>query len=193
MNQPNIVLASTSQYRKSILDKLQIPFDLASPDCDETPLPDETPQQLVQRLALSKAKSCHIDKPALVIGSDQVCVIDNKIVGKPHSRENAIKQLMAARGKTISFYTGIALYNTEAGKTQVELDTFKVHFRQLTQAQIESYVDKEQPLNCAGSFMSEGLGIALFEKLEGDDPNTLIGLPLIKLIAMLENQGVAVL
>lgn len=193
MNQPNIMLASTSQYRKSILDKLQIPFELASPDCDETPLPDETPQQLVKRLALTKAKSCHIDKHALVIGSDQVCVIDNKIVGKPYTRDNAIRQLMAASGKTIVFYTGIALYNTQTTRAQVELDTFRVHFRQLTQEQVESYIDKEKPLNCAGSFMSEGLGIALFEKLEGDDPNTLIGLPLIKLISMLENQGVAVL
>ena len=189
----NLVLASTSPFRKSILDKLSIPFELAKPDCDEAPLSGETPQELVQRLAITKAKSCQVKSDALVIGSDQVCVINGDIVGKPHTKAKAIEQLLAASGKTITFYTGIALYNSVTNQHEVELDTFNVHFRQLSRNQIENYVTKEMPLNCAGSFMCEGLGIALFKKLEGDDPNTLIGLPLIKLVSMLERQGIEVL
>lgn len=193
MTELELVLASTSPYRKAILDKLGIHFDVANPQCDEAPLSDETPQDLVTRLALDKAKSCQLNKPSLVIGSDQVCVIDGKIIGKPHTQQNAIAQLSAASGKIITFYTGLALYNNQTQQHQVELDTFNVHFRNLSQQKIKNYVAKEKPLNCAGSFMSEGLGIALFEKLEGDDPNSLIGLPLIKLITMLEQQGVSVL
>ncbi|WED22668.1 Maf-like protein [Vibrio sp. JC009] len=188
-----LILASTSPFRKSILDKLGLDFDIASPDCDETPLVNETPELLVKRLALSKAKSCHTDKPALFIGSDQVCVINDKIIGKPLTREKAIRQLSDASGQKITFYTGIALYNSKTGTEQVEMDTFTVHFRQLSQSQIENYVDKEQPLYCAGSFKSEGLGIALFERLEGKDPNTLVGLPLITLVDMLGREGVRIL
>lgn len=193
MTQLDLVLASTSRYRKSILDKLSIPFSVAAPQCDETPLENETPQELVMRLALNKSQSCSLDKPSLVIGSDQVCVIDGNIVGKPHSREKAIEQLTSASGKIITFYTGLALYNTHSQQYQQQLDTFRVHFRQLTQQKIECYIDKELPLDCAGSFKSEGLGIALFNKLEGDDPNALIGLPLITLITMLEQQGIDIL
>jgi MAF protein len=188
-----LILASTSPFRRTILAKLGLNFDLAAPQCDETPLADETPEALVRRLALAKAKSCPLKQDALVIGSDQVCVIDGKIVGKPHTRDKAIAQLMQASGQSITFYTGLALYNSQSNQAQVELDTFTVHFRTLSQTQIENYIDREQPLNCAGSFKSEGLGIALFERLEGKDPNSLIGLPLITLIDMLEREGVCVL
>ncbi|MDA0118317.1 Maf family protein [Vibrio sp. T11.5] len=193
MPQYQLVLASTSPFRKQLLNKLSIPFDTASPDCDETPLINEQPEHLVKRLAKEKAQSCATSQPSLVIGSDQVCVIDGEIIGKPLNRETAIKQLTRQSGKSIQFYTGLALHNTETNITDVKLDTFTVHFRQLTQQQINRYVEKEEPYYCAGSFKSEGLGIALFEKLEGKDPNTLVGLPLIDLIDMLETQGFEVL
>ncbi|AIU67396.1 nucleoside triphosphate pyrophosphatase [Vibrio coralliilyticus] len=193
MPQYQLVLASTSPFRKQLLNKLSVPFETASPDCDETPFSNERPEDLVKRLAKEKAESCHSDKPSLVIGSDQVCVIDGQIIGKPLNRENAIQQLSRQSGKAIQFYTGLALHNTETNITDVKLDTFTVHFRQLTQQQISRYVEKEEPYYCAGSFKSEGLGIALFEKLEGKDPNTLVGLPLIDLIDMLETQGFSIL
>ncbi|NOI28357.1 Maf family protein [Vibrio coralliilyticus] len=193
MPQYQLVLASTSPFRKQLLNKLSVPFETASPDCDETPFSNERPEDLVKRLAKEKAESCHTDKPSLVIGSDQVCVIDGQIIGKPLNRENAIQQLSRQSGKAIQFYTGLALHNTETNITDVKLDTFTVHFRQLTQQQISRYVEKEEPYYCAGSFKSEGLGIALFEKLEGKDPNTLVGLPLIDLIDMLETQGFSIL
>ncbi len=186
---PKLILASTSPFRRTILEKLSLPFSVASPNCEETVREGETTQALVLRLAELKARSCPVTCPSLIIGSDQVCVIDGKIVGKPHTRAKAIQQLQAQSGKSITFYTGVALYNTETDHCNVELDTFIVHFRQLTDSMIESYVNKEQPYLCAGSFKSEGLGIALFENLEGKDPNTLVGLPLITLIAMLEKQG----
>ncbi|WFB47287.1 Maf family protein [Vibrio coralliilyticus] len=193
MPQYQLVLASTSPFRKQLLNKLSVPFETASPDCNETPFSNERPENLVKRLAKEKAESCHTDKPSLVIGSDQVCVIDGQIIGKPLNRENAVQQLSRQSGKAIQFYTGLALHNTETNITDVKLDTFTVHFRQLTQQQINRYVEKEEPYYCAGSFKSEGLGIALFEKLEGKDPNTLVGLPLIDLIDMLETQGFSIL
>ncbi|KFI10507.1 Maf family protein [Vibrio coralliilyticus] len=193
MPQYQLVLASTSPFRKQLLNKLSVPFETASPDCDETPFSDERPEDLVKRLAKEKAESCHTNQPSLIIGSDQVCVIDGKIIGKPLNRENAIQQLSRQSGKAIQFYTGLALHNTETNITDVKLDTFTVHFRRLTQQQISRYVEKEEPYYCAGSFKSEGLGIALFEKLEGKDPNTLVGLPLIDLIDMLETQGFSIL
>ncbi|EHV5549102.1 septum formation inhibitor Maf [Vibrio vulnificus] len=193
MENYQLVLASTSPFRQQLLEKLAIPFSTLSPNCDETPLEGESPQQLVLRLAESKAQSCQINQPSLVIGSDQVCVIDGNIVGKPHSRQNAIAQLTAQSGQSIVFYTGLAVYNSETEETRSCIDEFKVHFRPLTQTQIERYVDKEQPFYCAGSFKSEGLGIALFEKLEGKDPNTLVGLPLIDLIDLLAQQGMHIL
>ena len=188
-----LVLASTSPYRQQLLNKLSLSFETMSPDFDETPLENEAPLTLVERLAKGKAESCHTDKPSLVIGSDQVCVINGEIIGKPLTAKNAIKQLTEQSGKTIQFFTGLALHNTETGNTDVRVDTFSVHFRSLSQQQIENYVEKEKPYYCAGSFKSEGLGIALFEKLEGKDPNTLVGLPLIDLVDMLEVQGVSVL
>jgi MAF protein len=193
MENYQLVLASTSPYRKELLDKLSLPFITASPDCDETPMPGESPTQLVTRLAKEKAESCSVSQPSLIIGSDQVCVIDGEIIGKPHTREKALEQLSRQSGNSIQFYTGLALHNSTTGKTATKLDTFTVHFRNLTQRQIANYVDKEQPFWCAGSFKSEGLGIALFDRLEGKDPNTLVGLPLIDLVDMLEAQGVEVL
>ncbi|EGA68573.1 Maf-like protein [Vibrio sinaloensis DSM 21326] len=188
-----LVLASTSPYRQQLLNKLAISFETASPDFDETPLDDETPIELVKRLAIGKATSCSVSQPSLVIGSDQVCVINGQIIGKPLNRATAIEQLSAQSGQSIQFFTGLALHNTISQETHVRVDTFTVHFRQLSQTQIEHYVDKEQPFYCAGSFKSEGLGIALFERLEGKDPNTLVGLPLIDLVDMLAEQGVPVL
>ncbi|WP_339389566.1 nucleoside triphosphate pyrophosphatase [Vibrio neptunius] len=193
MPQYQLVLASTSPFRKQLLNKLSVPFETASPNCDETPFSNERPEDLVKRLAKEKAQSCATSQPSLVIGSDQVCVIDGKIIGKPLNRQNAVQQLSRQSGKVIQFYTGLALHNTATNITDVKLDTFTVHFRQLTQQQINRYVEKEEPYYCAGSFKSEGLGIALFEKLEGKDPNTLVGLPLIDLIDMLETQGFEVL
>lgn len=195
MQHTNLILASTSIYRKALLNKLAIPFTALDPQCDETLLPNESAQQLVTRLARIKAQSCQLDltKTNIVIGSDQVCIIDDEIIGKPLNRANAITQLSRSNGRSITFYTGIAVYNSTTNQCDVELDTFIVHFRKLSPSQIENYVDKEQPFYCAGSFKSEGLGIALFERLEGNDPNSLIGLPLITLINMLEKQGIAIL
>lgn len=193
MQNYQLVLASTSPFRQQLLSKLQLPFTTAVPDCDETPWPEENPEHLVLRLAEGKARSCHVAQNSLVIGSDQVCVIDGKIVGKPHSQEKAIEQLLSQSGKAITFYTGLALYNRATDSARVELDTFTVHFRHLSREMVTRYVDQEQPFNCAGSFKSEGLGIALFERLEGDDPNSLVGLPLIRLIRLLEQEQFPVL
>lgn len=191
MSENRLVLASTSAYRAEILNKLQLPFEAIAPNTDETPQPQESAQQLVVRLAQAKAEALsHLDH-ALIIGSDQVCVIDGNIIGKPLTRENAIKQLTLQSGQTIRFYTGLALHNTTTGITHTRLDTFDVTFRNLSKEQIVAYVDKEQPFYCAGSFKSEGLGISLFSKLSGKDPNTLIGLPLIDLIELLEQQGIS--
>jgi len=188
-----LVLASTSPFRKSILEKLGLPFDCHAPEVDETPEPGETPSQLVERLSIAKAQAvaAHL-KEGLVIGSDQVAVIDNDILGKPGNHENAVAQLQRAAGKTVTFLTGLALVNAASGSIQAEVVPFKVVFRQLTREQIENYLKAEQPYNCAGSFKSEGMGIALFERLDGEDPNTLIGLPLIRLIRMLEKEGMTV-
>ncbi|WGK80603.1 Maf family protein [Vibrio aestuarianus] len=193
MQNYQLVLASTSPFRQQLLKKLGLPFVTASPQCDETAHQEESPQALVTRLAEEKARSCTIDQASLVIGSDQVCVINGEIVGKPHTKEQAIAQLLKQSGKAITFYTGLALYNSCSNTCLVDIDTFIVHFRNLSLEMATAYVEKEQPLQCAGSFMSEGLGIALFERLEGDDPNTLVGLPLIKLVKLLESQGVNIL
>ena len=189
-----LILASTSPFRKTILDKLGVDFDIASPEVDETALSNETPQQLVERLSIAKAKAV-ADKvdSALVIGSDQVSVIDGAIIGKPHTHENAVKQLQNASGKTVTFYTGLCLYNSSTVQYQSEVIPFNVVFRQLSEQQIERYLKKETPYNCAGSFKSEALGIVLFEKLDGEDPNTLMGLPLIRLVKMLEKENFSIL
>ncbi|WP_334371868.1 nucleoside triphosphate pyrophosphatase [Enterobacter hormaechei] len=186
---PNLVLASTSPYRRMLLEKLGIPFECAAPEVDETPQPGESPRHLVTRLAKEKAQSLAVRYPAhLIIGSDQVCVLDGEITGKPHTEENACQQLMRARGTIVTFYTGLALYNSASGHLQTECEPFDVHFRHLSEQEIMGYVRRERPLNCAGSFKSEGLGIALFDKLDGRDPNTLVGLPLIALCQMLRRE-----
>lgn len=193
MTQP-LLLASTSPFRKALLDKLQYPFDTASPETDESTLPNETAEQLVTRLAEAKAKACAPSHPEhLIIGSDQVCVINGSIIGKPHTAENAVLQLQAASGQVVTFYTGLCLHNAKNGHSDVICEPFHVHFRELTDQEIRNYIEREAPLNCAGSFKSEGLGIALFDKLDGRDPNTLVGLPLIALREMLAKQGVRIL
>ncbi len=185
-----VVLASTSPFRRALLEKLGIPFITASPQTDETARPGETARELVTRLAQAKAQALKKEYPAhLIIGSDQVCVLNNQITGKPHTEENAVRQLLLARGSIVTFYTGLALYNSENGQLQTLCEPFDVHFRHLSEEEIRHYVRKEQPLQCAGSFKCEGLGIALFERLEGRDPNTLVGLPLIGLCEMLRHEG----
>ncbi|WP_039058081.1 nucleoside triphosphate pyrophosphatase [Enterobacter sp. Bisph1] len=184
-----IILASTSPWRRALLDKLGLPFECAAPQTDETPHPGETPRHLVLRLAQEKAHSlAHLYPQHLIIGSDQVCVLDGEIAGKPHTVENACQQLLKASGNIVTFYTGLALLNTVTGHCQTECEPFDVHFRHLSEQEIENYVRKEHPLSCAGSFKSEGLGITLFERLEGRDPNTLVGLPLIALCQMLRRE-----
>jgi MAF protein len=186
-----LVLASTSSYRKSLLEKLGLPFITAAPQVDESPQLDESATDLVMRLAAEKAKALAKSYPAhLIIGSDQVCVIDGKITGKPHTEENAYQQLRLASGHSVIFYTGLALFDSKQNQLQVVCEPFSVDFRTLTDEEIVNYVAKEQPLNCAGSFKSEGLGITLFERLSGRDPNTLVGLPLIALCEMLRKAGV---
>jgi MAF protein len=190
----NLVLASTSPFRRALLEKLGPNFLTAAPDIDETGRHGETAEQLVTRLSLEKAKAVAAEHPdSLIIGSDQVALLGDIILGKPGDHERAVAQLKHASGKSVTFLTGLCLYNSKTGGHQVEVVPFVVHFRQLTHEQIENYLRKEQPYNCAGSFKSEALGIALFDRLEGDDPNTLIGLPLIRLVRMLEKEGISVL
>jgi len=189
-----LILASTSPFRKTILEKLNLPFDCAKPDIDETPLTDETAIELVERLAVEKAKAVASQFPnALIIGSDQVALSEGKILGKPHNFENGLKQLLSFSGKAVEFHTGLCVYDSATEKTHSLVELFTVHFKKLSENEITAYLNAEQPYNCAGSFKSEGLGICLFEKLTGDDPNTLIGLPLIRLVALLKEQGLDVL
>jgi len=185
-----LVLGSTSPFRKSILEKLNLTFECAKPNVDETAFVNETPQALVERLAIEKAKAVTSQFPdALIIGSDQVAVCDGEILGKPHTFENGVKQLSKFSNKSITFYTGLCVYDSASNKVTSLVEPFIVHFNELSLSEIESYLKAEQPYNCAGSFKSEGLGICLFKKLEGDDPNTLIGLPLIKLVSLLKLHG----
>jgi len=186
-----LVLGSTSPFRKALLEKLGIPFCTDTPNTNEARQPGESPTDLVLRLAEAKAREVAGRHPAaMIIGSDQVACVDGEILGKPGNRENAIAQLTAVAGKTVTFYTGLCLYNSANEQTQTGVEPFTVHFRNLTPGQIERYVDLEQPFNCAGSFKSEGFGITLFSALEGRDPNSLIGLPLILLVEMLADQGI---
>ena len=191
MSAPDLLLASTSVYRKALLEKTGLKFTCASPDIDETPFPDENPAELVQRLAQSKADTLATAYPHhLIIGSDQVCFIDGKITGKPHTFDNAFRQLRAASGKMVTFYTGLSLYNSDAKTAQTLCETFDVTFRPLTDEEITGYLHREEPYDCAGSFKCEGLGITLFDSLTGRDPNTLIGLPLIALLSLLREHGI---
>ena len=189
-----LILGSSSPFRAELLKKLQINFIQHSPDIDETQLEGESAPALVERLAQEKARVIGETYPqALIIGSDQVAVAGGNILGKPGNHQTAIQQLMMASGKSVTFYTGLALYNAENQTMQHIVEPFTVHFRELTEKQIEYYLNQEKPYQCAGSFKSEGFGISLFSRLEGDDPNSLIGLPLIKLIELLSNEGVDIL
>ena len=185
-----LVLASTSPFRRELLERLHLPFLTTAPDIDESRLPDESPQAMVKRLSEQKAHAVASQFPdALIIGSDQCAVIDGEILGKPGNHANAIRQLSQSSGKTVHFLTGLCLFDSRDGSFQLDLVPFDVEFRELSTAEIEHYVLREQPFNCAGSFKSEGLGISLFKRLRGDDPNALIGLPLIRLMEMLREKG----
>ena len=187
-----IVLASSSPFRRELLEKLGLNFICDSPDIDETARPNETPQQLVARLAQEKANAVAARHPnALIIASDQCAILDDNILGKPGDHQTAVKQLQAASGKKVLFLTSLVLLNSSTNKAQAEVCPFSVYFRSLTTSEIKGYLNHEQPYNCAGSFKSEGLGISLFQRLEGDDPNTLIGLQLIRLTAKLGKEGVS--
>ena len=185
-----IILASTSPFRKELLDRLGITFATAAPDVDETPLAGESPEALVRRLSEAKARAVGASFTGLIIGSDQVATTGGNILGKPGTHERAANQLGSLSGKLVTFYTGLCLLNSGSGDIQLDVVPFKVQFRKLNDEQIERYLQRDQPYNCAGSFKSEDLGIALFERMEGDDPTALIGLPLIRLTTMLAKAGV---
>lgn len=189
-----LILASSSEYRRQLLQKLLIPFNSISPHIDESVLAGEKPQETALRLAQEKAKKIGNEYPhALVIGCDQVATLDGEQLGKPLNHNNATAQLQKMRGREVVFHSALCLYNAATGNMQADVVPYLVKFRQLSDEQIESYLTKEQPYHCAGSAKSEGLGIALIERMLGEDPNALIGLPLIKLITMLQNEGINVI
>ncbi|MFC6337353.1 septum formation inhibitor Maf [Pseudomonas sp. CCM 7891] len=185
-----LLLASSSVYRRELLNRLHLPFICSSPDIDESQRPGEPAVALVKRLAEEKARALANSHPGhLIIGSDQVAALDGQIIGKPHSFEKAREQLLAASGKRISFLTGLALLNSETGHCQVDCIPFTVQMRVLDAERIERYLHIEQPYDCAGSFKAEGLGVSLFESTEGPDATSLVGLPLIRLVDMLLTEG----
>jgi len=189
-----LVLGSTSPFRKTLLQRLHIKFECDAPEIDETPLENEAVEDMVVRLAIAKAQAIsarHTD--ALIIGSDQSAVLNGKKLAKPGNFENAFNQLTQASGQKIVFQTGLCLLNTRTGNVQSACIPYTVVFKKLTATTIKNYLHKEEPYNCAGSFKSEALGIALFDRFEGSDPNALIGLPLIELVNFLENEGISVL
>ncbi len=190
-----LLLASTSPFRRELLARLALPFTVQAPQVDETRLPGESAPELVARLAEGKAEAVarRQGSAALIIGSDQAAVLEGVIIGKPGDHEQAVAQLQQASGRTVVFHTGLCLLDSTSAWRQIAVEEFRVVFRVLTPAMIERYLRREQPYQCAGSFKSEGLGIALFDRLEGDDPTSLIGLPLIRLTRMLEAAGVVVL
>lgn len=189
-----LILSSTSPARKKLLEQLQLSFITLSPAVDETPLVRETPEELVKRLAIAKANvHSHAYINSLIIGCDQVIVLDGVIMGKPITHENAVKQLQQSSGCKLTSLTGLCLLNSQTQQCQTVIEPFYVHMRKLTHEMIERYLEKDQPYQCAGSIKAESLGISLFEKLEGSDPTALIGLPLIALTRMLEQEGVNVI
>ena len=189
----HLVLASSSIYRKKQLQQLQLNFSVIAPFIDETPLANETPKQTALRLSIEKARSVGLQHSnTLVIGCDQVASFAGKPLGKPLSHENAVKQLRIMQGKEIIFHSGICLFNAVTGNIQSSVVDIQVKFRSLTDQQIENYLMREQPYDCAGSAKSEGLGVALLDYIRGDDPNALIGLPLIQLVTMLEKEGIKI-
>jgi MAF protein len=188
-----LVLASSSPYRRELLTRLRQPFTWASPAIDETAQPGESAEALVRRLAEAKARALSELHPAhLIIGSDQVAVLDQQILGKPHDFSRARSQLLAASGRSVTFLTSLALLNSATGECQMDVVPFTVHFRPLSEEQIARYLEAEQPYDCAGSFKAEGLGVSLFRATEGEDGTSLIGLPLIRLVQMLDRQGIAI-
>lgn len=190
---PHLLLASTSLYRRNLLQRLGLPFDTASPMVEETAHPGEAPATTALRLAEAKARAVAGRFPAsLIIGSDQVATLDSLRLDKPLQHENAVRQLRATRGKAVSFYTALCLLDAASGEAQTRVVSSIVHFRNYSDAQIERYLRREQPYDCAGSAKVEGLGIAMIAKMEGDDPSALIGLPLIALTEMLAARGVSV-
>lgn len=189
----SLILASSSPFRKALLSKLGLKFSTIAPNINELPQAHEKPEQLVYRLAIDKAYAVAKTQTGLIIASDQVAVLEGQILTKPKTHANAVKQLQQSSGKTVDFLTSLALLDTNTNNIQTVVEPFKVVFKPLENQQIQYYLTQEKPYNCAGGFKSEGLGISLFERLEGNDPNTLIGLPLIQLVKMLQNVGVDVL
>ncbi len=186
-----VVLGSTSRYRRELLERLRIPFAVSAPNVDETPMPEEAPQNLALRLALAKAQAVAAMHPeAVVIGSDQVADLDGMPLGKPGEHARAVAQLRQMRGKTVIFQTALAVVCLASGFEQVDLAPVRVVFRDLSDEEIETYLHAEQPYDCAGSAKSEGLGIALLESIDNDDPTALIGLPLIRTVRLLRQAGV---
>jgi len=189
--QAKLVLASTSRYRCELLSRLGLPFDVVAPEVDETPQAGESPSHTALRLAEMKARAVAARFPdSLIIGSDQVLLLDNEQLGKPGNFDNAFLQLQKMQGKVMVFHTALCLLNSRSGNLQLRDVPTTIHIRSLSDAQIENYLHKEQPYDCAGSARSEGLGIALIARYETADPNALIGLPLIALTEMLANEGV---
>lgn len=186
-----LLLASSSPYRRELLNRLRLPFVCASPDIDESRQPNESAIDLVTRLAREKAMALAEQFPDhLIIGSDQMAVLGEQILGKPHTFERAFEQLKASSGNSVSFLTGLALFNSRTGQCQVDCVPFTVHLRALDDARITRYLHAEQPYDCAGSFKAEGLGVSLFRSTEGPDATSLVGLPLIRLVDMLMSEGV---
>lgn len=190
----DIILASSSIYRKSLLQRLKLNFSTISPDIDETRIPNEPAGDYVKRLARQKAEAVAVLNPeSIVIGSDQCAVRDDSILGKPGNHKNALQQLRDAQGKTVVFHTGLCVLQASSRFCELAEELFEVDFRSLSDDQLEHYLNTEQPYQCAGSFKSEGFGIVLFDRMRGDDPTALIGLPLIRLTRMLEAAGLSVI
>lgn len=186
-----LVLASSSPYRRELLARLRLPFSCSAPAIDESALPGESAETLVRRLSEEKARALSDSfSNHLIIGSDQVAVLNGQIIGKPHNFERAREQLLKASGNSVTFLTGLCLLNSATGQLQTDCIPFTVHFRELSDAQISRYLHAEQPYDCAGSFKAEGLGVSLFRSTEGSDSNSLIGLPLIRLVDMLHASGI---
>ncbi len=189
-----LILASGSRTRKRILAKLGVQFQSIAPEIDESPLDRESPAELVRRLSIAKArKAAQFYPEHLIIGSDQVAFLDGEIIGKPRNREHAVQQLLSAAGKSVLLYSGLALLNSASGNLQADALPYRVHMREATQTTVERYIDQDQPFDCCGSLRSEGLGIVLLRKFEGSDPNILLGLPLIRLIDMLQKENFQIL
>jgi septum formation protein len=190
---PELVLASSSPFRRQLLAQLQVPFKVVIPDIDETPRAQEEPQGLVERLAIEKAQVVGVNLPnSLIIGSDQVASYDGKIVGKPGDRATAIEQLLGASGQTVRLYTGVALLNSNSGVIRSRVIPYEVVFRDITLAMIEGYLEREEPYGCCGSLQADGLGVALLARISGNDPSALIGLPLITVIDLLAQENYSI-